>query len=544
MDREAHADTRDSAPSASTPARSPIRRPAPSSRRSTRRRPTCRRRSASTRATSTRARRTRRAWRSKRNLAAIEGGKAGFAFASGMAAIGAIATLLEVRRSRRRLRQHLRRHVPAVRQVLTRYQLTFTYVDTSNLDDVERAIHAGDADAVRRDADQPGDAAHRPARPRPSSRTATTRGWSSTTRSPARTSSGRSSSAPTWSSHSTTKYLNGHSDSVGGVVVAVRDDDIEWLRFVQNAEGAILEPVRFVAGAARHQDAAAADGSSTTPTAWRSPSSSAAHPKVQHVYYPGLPSHPQHELAKRQMRGFGGMLAFELGSLEAARRAARTACGCMALAESLGGVETLISHPATMTHASVPAERRAAIGITDGLVRISAGIEDIEDLKDDLAQALDRGLMAALIDFVLHFDKHLLEFVATYGVVGLRDPVRDRLRRDRLRGHAVSAGRLAAVRGRRAVRRPARSSTPVAVRAAGRSRRSPATPSTTRSAASIGPRVFTATIDRAVAPAAEPRVPRSGRTRSSSSTAARRSSSGASCRSCGRSCRSSPARRR
>ena len=107
------------------------------------------------------------------------------------------------------------------------------------------------------------------------------------------------------------------------------------------------------------------------------------------MHYPGLPSHPQHELAKRQMRGFGGMLAFELGSLEAARRMLNSVT-LHALAESLGGVESLISHPATMTHASVPPDRRAAIGITDGLVRISAGIEDIDDLKEDLTQALDR----------------------------------------------------------------------------------------------------------------------------------------------------------
>jgi cystathionine beta-lyase/cystathionine gamma-synthase len=107
------------------------------------------------------------------------------------------------------------------------------------------------------------------------------------------------------------------------------------------------------------------------------------------VYYPGLSSHPQHELAKRQMRGFGGMVSFELGSLEAARRVLNSV-RLLALAESLGGVETLISHPATMTHASVPAEHRAALGITDGLVRVSVGLEDIEDLKEDLSQALDR----------------------------------------------------------------------------------------------------------------------------------------------------------
>jgi len=115
----------------------------------------------------------------------------------------------------------------------------------------------------------------------------------------------------------------------------------------------------------------------------------AAHPKVRRVFYPGLPSHPQYELAKRQMCGFGGMLAFDLGSLEAARRVLNHV-RLHALAESLGGVETLISHPATMTHASVPADRRAALGITEGMVRISAGIEDIEDLKEDLTQALER----------------------------------------------------------------------------------------------------------------------------------------------------------
>src|SRR5207302_8860224 len=114
----------------------------------------------------------------------------------------------------------------------------------------------------------------------------------------------------------------------------------------------------------------------------------AEHPNVKTVHYPGLPSHPQHALALRQMRGFGGMLAFDLGTLEAARRVLN-GVRLFALAESLGGVESLISHPATMTHASVPADRRAALGITDGLVRISAGIEDIEDLKEDLAQALD-----------------------------------------------------------------------------------------------------------------------------------------------------------
>jgi len=187
--------------------------------------------------------------------------------------------------------------------------------------------------------------------------------------------------------HSTTKYLNGHSDSVGGVVVAVRDDDVEWLTFVQNAAGAILSPF---------DSWLVLRGTKTLPLRMQQHNANGmalaefltAHPKVRHVYYPGLPTHPQYDLAKRQMRGFGGMIAFELGSLEAARRLLNTV-KLMSLAESLGGVETLISHPATMTHASVPAEHRQAIGITDGLVRISAGIEDIDDLKDDLSRALD-----------------------------------------------------------------------------------------------------------------------------------------------------------
>ncbi|HXH24704.1 MAG TPA: PLP-dependent transferase, partial [Vicinamibacterales bacterium] len=115
----------------------------------------------------------------------------------------------------------------------------------------------------------------------------------------------------------------------------------------------------------------------------------AAHPKVTRVHYPGLPTHPQHEIAARQMRGFGGIVALELGTLERARTLVE-GVRLIALAESLGGVETLISHPATMTHASVPPERRRRIGITDDLVRISVGIEDVDDLIDDLSQALDR----------------------------------------------------------------------------------------------------------------------------------------------------------
>jgi cystathionine beta-lyase/cystathionine gamma-synthase len=188
--------------------------------------------------------------------------------------------------------------------------------------------------------------------------------------------------------HSTTKFLNGHSDSIGGAAVAARDNHAEWLRFVQNAEGAILGPM----------DAwLVLRGTKTLPLRMERHNASAqalaeylaAHPKVTRVHYPGLPSHPQHDLARRQMRGFGGLIAFELGSIDRARTLLESV-RLMALAESLGGVETLISHPASMTHASVPRERRERMGLTDDMVRVSVGIEDLEDLREDLAQALDR----------------------------------------------------------------------------------------------------------------------------------------------------------
>jgi cystathionine beta-lyase/cystathionine gamma-synthase len=186
--------------------------------------------------------------------------------------------------------------------------------------------------------------------------------------------------------HSMTKYLNGHSDSTGGAVVLTRAEDAEKIYFIQRSAGAGLAPmdcflvsrgiktlaVRMLQhnangiSVARHLD---------------------AHPKVKKVYYPGLTSHPQHEIARRQQRGPGAMLAFDLDSLEAARRFLNQVKIC-SLAESLGGVETLISLPALMTHASMPPDVRERVGITDGLVRLSVGIEDVEDIINDLDQAL------------------------------------------------------------------------------------------------------------------------------------------------------------
>lgn len=187
--------------------------------------------------------------------------------------------------------------------------------------------------------------------------------------------------------HSSTKYLNGHSDVVGGAVVTSDDAFAERLRFLQNAMGAVPSPfdsylvlrgLKTLGVRVRAQTASAGVLAERL----------AAHPKVAKVHYPGLPNHPGHELAKRQMRGMGGMISFVAkGGLSAARTALER-MRIFACAESLGGVESLAEHPAIMTHASVPAEARAALGIEDGLVRLSVGVEGVEDLWRDLEGAL------------------------------------------------------------------------------------------------------------------------------------------------------------
>jgi cystathionine beta-lyase/cystathionine gamma-synthase len=186
--------------------------------------------------------------------------------------------------------------------------------------------------------------------------------------------------------HSTTKYLNGHSDMVGGVVVTRRDDLAERLGFIQNASGAVPGPMDCWL---------ALRGTKTLPLRMRQHDQNGrriaewltTQRKVKKVYYPGLPSHPQHELAKRQMSGFGGMISFDVGDVELARRILG-ATRIFSLAESLGGVESLIGHPASQTHAAVPVAMRQAMGLTDSLVRLSVGIEDVDDLIEDLAQAI------------------------------------------------------------------------------------------------------------------------------------------------------------
>jgi cystathionine beta-lyase/cystathionine gamma-synthase len=186
--------------------------------------------------------------------------------------------------------------------------------------------------------------------------------------------------------HSATKYLNGHSDMLGGLVVLNDPAVIERLRFLQKSMGGIMSPfeawmcLRGIKTLAVRMDR-------HNLNAMQVASFLSKHTKVKRVNYPGLVSHPQHRLARKQMREFGGMISFDLGSMDKAKNFLKRVKLC-ALAESLGGVETLISHPASMTHASVPPEERKIIGVRDGLVRISVGIEDIEDILADLKQAL------------------------------------------------------------------------------------------------------------------------------------------------------------
>jgi cystathionine beta-lyase/cystathionine gamma-synthase len=188
--------------------------------------------------------------------------------------------------------------------------------------------------------------------------------------------------------HSTTKFLNGHSDSIGGVVCTNRDDLAESLHFVAKSVGATLSP--FEAWLIqRGLKTLALRVERSQATAEQLAAMLDDHPAVQRVYYPGLSSHPDHALAKRQMKGFGAMISFDLADYAAAKKLLDAVEVCV-LAESLGGVETLISHPASMTHASIPEKVRLERGIGNGLVRISVGIEDAEDLIADLRQALGK----------------------------------------------------------------------------------------------------------------------------------------------------------
>jgi cystathionine beta-lyase/cystathionine gamma-synthase len=320
-------------------------------------------------------------------LAAIEGGKYGICFSSGMSAVDACLKLLKAGD-----------HVICTddvyggvsrlfNNILVKYDLRFTYIDTSRPDKVRESI-------------------------RPETKML----WVETPSNPllkladleamgaiAKESGLLYAVDPTFATpvylrplefgadivlHSTTKYLSGHNQLIGGVIVTNREDIFEAMKFVQKSIGAVPSPFDCWLTML---------GVKTLHLRMKKHTSNAqivaefleAHPKVTKVTYPGLASHPQHELAKNQMDGFSGMISFELLGGVPAGKAVMNGVRLCSLAESLGAVETMITHPATMTHADVPEEERHARGLTDGLVRISVGIEDPEDIIEDLERALD-----------------------------------------------------------------------------------------------------------------------------------------------------------
>ncbi len=322
----------------------------------------------------------------EKNLAALENGRFGFAFASGMAATNAVVTLLNAGDHVIVSDNTYGGTFRLFDKVWKRFGLEFSYVDAREPQNVEDAARAETRMVFIETPTNP-----------VMSLVDITAVSEITRRRGIRLVVNNTFMSPYFQRpldlgadivvHSTTKYLNGHSDSVGGAVILNDEEDARSVAFIQNAAGAILSPMdswlvmrgtKTLAVRMRQHDE----------NGRRVAQFLSEHPKIAHVYYPGLKSHPQHELARRQMTGFGGMISFETGSLENARRVLEGVRLCT-LGESLGGVETLISHPATMTHASVPEPERNRLGITEGLVRVSVGIEDAEDIMADLDQALN-----------------------------------------------------------------------------------------------------------------------------------------------------------
>jgi cystathionine gamma-lyase/cystathionine beta-lyase/cystathionine gamma-lyase/homocysteine desulfhydrase len=323
--------------------------------------------------------------RLEENLAALEGGLAARVFASGMAAINAVTTLLKSG-DHVICGNDLYGGVPRLfNQVWADFGLEFSYVDTSEASQVERSLRKNTrlvyvetpTNPLMRLSDIRAIAAI--CRRRKIELIVDNTFMSPYFQQPL-------ALGADMVVHSTTKFLNGHSDGLGGVVVCSKPEQAEKLAFVQKAAGAILSPfecwlvLRGVKTLAARMEQHDRSGRIVARFL-------AEHKKVKKVFYPGLPDHPQYELAKLQMSGFGSMITFETGSLNNAKKMLKKVRVC-SLGESLGGVETLISHPATMTHAALGEKGRKAIGITDGMVRISVGIEDVEDIVDDLDRAL------------------------------------------------------------------------------------------------------------------------------------------------------------
>jgi len=323
--------------------------------------------------------------RLEENLAELEGGLASRVFASGMAAINAICTMYKSG-DHIVCGNDLYGGVPRLfNQVLANFGMEFTYVDTTDPGNVDRAIRKNTRMVYVETPTNPLmslsaiEAISQICRRKKVELVVDNTFMSPYFQQPILL-------GADMVVHSTTKFLNGHSDGLGGVVVCTTQQQAEKLAFVQKAAGAILSPfecwlvLRGVKTLAVRMEQHDRNGRFIAEFLAR-------HKKVIKVFYPGLPEHPQHELAQRQMTGFGSMITFETGSLANAKKMLKRVRLC-SLAESLGGVETLISHPATMTHAALGEKGRREIGITDGLVRISVGIENVEDIQDDLEDAL------------------------------------------------------------------------------------------------------------------------------------------------------------
>ena len=319
------------------------------------------------------------------NVASLENGLAGHAFASGMAAI---STLLTLTRTGDHIVCSQNVYGGTYRffsQILERYGMRFSWIDSTDLDAVESAMSEETRMVYVETPTNPmmevtdiaavADIAHE-------------RG--------AVLAVDNTFMSPRFQRplelgadiviHSTTKFLNGHSDSIGGVLVSSRAKDAEWFAFVQKSVGAILSPfdsflvLRGLKTLAVRMDRHESSGRAVADFL-------NGHAKVKSVLYPGLPNHPGYQVQSRQATGYGALITFDLGGYDAAKTLLDN-LAVMSLAESLGGVETLISHPASMTHASVPPEKREELGITDGVVRVSVGLEDLEDLVADLDSAL------------------------------------------------------------------------------------------------------------------------------------------------------------
>ncbi len=323
--------------------------------------------------------------RLERNLASLERGNSAHVFASGMAAINALCTTLKAG-DHVVCSHNVYGGVPRLfNQILSNYRLEFSYVDTSDLNAVERAIQRNTKYVY---IETPTNPLMTLSEIAAISRIAHRRG--------AEVVVDNTFMSPYFQQpialgadmviHSTTKFLNGHSDGLGGVIVCTKAEHAEKFRFIQKSAGAILSPfecflvLRGVKTLAVRMEQHEKNGRAVAKFL-------NGHHRVKKVFYPGLPEHPQYDLAKKQMSGFGALITFETGSLKHAQRLLKNVHVC-SLGESLGGVETLISHPATMTHAALGEKGRKAIGITDGLVRISVGIEDVDDILEDLEQGL------------------------------------------------------------------------------------------------------------------------------------------------------------